>query len=62
MYSKICAIEFIPNSLVNKPINYNIKVVGSTKSFYKASSQGDWRSPPHHYVLYITALVEKGNK
>lgn len=55
----VAAIEFIPNSPVNKPINYNIKVVGSTKSFYRASSQGDWRLPPHHYVLYVTALVEK---
>jgi CarboxypepD_reg-like domain len=58
----VAAIEFIPNSPVNKPINYNIKVVGSTKSFYRASSQGDWRLPPHHYVLYVTALVEKGAK
>ena len=58
----VAAIEFIPNSPINKPINYNIKVVGSTKSFYRASSQGDWRLPPHHYVLYVTALVEKNNK
>jgi len=55
----VVAIEFIPNSPVNKPINYNIKVVGSTKSFYRNSSQGDWRMPPHHYVLYVTALTEK---
>lgn len=58
----VTAIEFIPNSPVNKPINYNIKVVGSTKSFYRASSQGDWRLPPHHYVLYVSALVEKNNR
>jgi hypothetical protein len=57
----VAAIEFIPNSPVNKPISYNVKVVGSTKSFYRASSQGDWRLPPHHYVLYVTALVEKGS-
>jgi len=58
----VAAIEFIPNSPVNKPINYNIKVVGATKSFYRASSQGDWRLPPHHYVLYVTALAEKTSK
>ena len=58
----VAAIEFIPNSPVNKPINYNIKVVGSTKSFYRSSSQGDWRLPPHHYVLYVSALAEKNNK
>lgn len=58
----VAAIEFIPNSPINKPINYNIKLVGSTKSFYRASSQGDWRLPPHHYVLYVSALVEKNNK
>ena len=58
----VAAIEFLPNSPVNKPIKYNIKVVGSTKSFYRASSQGDWRLPPDHYVFYVTALVEKNNK
>jgi len=58
----VVSIEFLPNSPVNKPINYNIKVVGSTKSFYRASSLGDWRSPPHHYVLFVTALVKKGGK
>lgn len=58
----VAAIEFIPNNPINKPINYNIKVVGSTKSFYRSSSQGDWRLPPHHYVLYVTALVEKSTK
>jgi len=58
----VVAIEFIPNQPVNKPINYNVKVVGSTKSFYRASSQGDWRLPPHHYVLYVTALVGNSSK
>lgn len=55
----VAAVEFIPNYPVNKPINYNIKIAGSTKSFYRNSSQGDWRLPPHHYVLYVTALCEK---
>ncbi len=55
----VAGIEFLPNSPVNKPINYNIKVVGATKSFYRNSSQGDWRLPPHHYVLYVTALSNK---
>jgi hypothetical protein len=58
----VVSIEFIPNNPINKPINYNIKLVGATKSFYRASSQGDWRLPPLHYVLYVSALVEKNNK
>jgi len=58
----VVSIEFIPNNPINKPINYDIKLAGATKSFYRASSQGDWRLPPHHYVLYVSALVEKNNK
>jgi len=55
----VIALEFIPASPNIGPINYDIKIVGATKSFMRASSQGDWKLPPHHYVLYVTALMDK---
>ncbi len=60
--SFVVAIEFIPSQKRNAPIYYEIKLGGSAKSFVRTSSQGEWSVPPHHYRLFITALVsEKKN-
>jgi len=53
----VVAIEFIPTGKRNNPIYYEVKLGGSAKSFMRASSQGEWIVPPHHYRLFITALV-----
>ena len=53
----VVALEFIPSGKRNVPIYYELKLGGSSKSFVRTSSQGDWSVPPHHYRLYITALV-----
>lgn len=59
----VVAIEFIPTKIQNKPIYYEVKLGGSSKSFVRTSSQGEWSVPPHHYRLFITALVsDKKNK
>jgi predicted alpha/beta superfamily hydrolase len=59
----IVAIEFIPRQKKNNPIYYEVKLGGSSKSFVRTSSQGEWSVPPHHYRLFITALVSgKNNK
>ncbi|MBX7108697.1 MAG: carboxypeptidase-like regulatory domain-containing protein [Chitinophagales bacterium] len=55
--SFVVALEFIPIQKKNKPIYYEIKLGGSSKSFVRTSSQGEWNVPPHHYRLFITALV-----
>ncbi len=53
----VVAIEFIPTPMKNNPIYYEVKLGGSSKSFVRTSSQGDWAVPPHHYRLFVTALV-----
>lgn len=61
--SFVVAIEFIPTKKKNYPIYYEIKLGGSSKSFVRTSSQGEWSVPPHHYRLFVTALVaDKKNK
>ena len=58
----VVGIEFIPApDRKNKPIQYEIKLGGSTQSFVRNSSQGSWNIPPHHYRLYVTALTDKSN-
>lgn len=54
----VVSIEFIPTQKKINPIYYEIKIGGSSKSFVRSSSQGEWSVPPHHYRLYITALVD----
>lgn len=61
--SFVVAIEFIPTKKKNTQIYYEVKLGGSLKSFVRTSSQGEWTVPPHHYRLFITALVtDKKNK
>ena len=58
--SFIAAIEFLPEPKKDlKPIYYEVKLGGSSRSFYRKNSQGTWNRPPHHYCLYVTALVDK---
>lgn len=54
----IASLEFLPESTDSqKPISYEVKLGGSSKSFYRRNSLGDWNTPPHHYCLHVTALV-----
>ena len=56
----IIALEFLPEEHKQlKPISYEVKLGGSTKSFYRRNSLGNWNRPPHHYCMYITALVNE---
>jgi len=52
----VLGIEFIPDEN-NQQLRYEIKLGGSAKSFER-SGDGDWHIPPHHYRMYITALVD----
>jgi predicted alpha/beta superfamily hydrolase len=54
------SIEFIPENKegINQ-IYYEVKIGGASRSFYRRSSLGSWNIPPHHYCLYVTALVDK---
>jgi len=53
----VVAIEFIPTEKKSNQIYYEVKIGGPSKSFVRASSQGEWSIPPAHYRLFITALV-----
>ncbi len=53
----IVAVEFIPNKNKN-PISYEVKLGGTSKSFFRSSSLGQWNTPPHHYRMYVTTLED----
>jgi hypothetical protein len=48
-------LEFMPGKT---NIQYEVKLGGRTKSFFRQHSLGEWQTPPHHYRLYITALTD----
>ena len=58
----VVSIELIPTKPKPERINYEIKLGGSSKSFLKTSSMGDWAVPPHHFRLFVTALVDSDRK
>ncbi|MFD1145221.1 alpha/beta hydrolase-fold protein [Larkinella insperata] len=57
----LAAIEFIPeaDSPPSTPIAYEVKLGGASRSFYRKNSLGRWNTPPHHYCIYVTALVDQ---
>jgi hypothetical protein len=56
----VAALEFLPETKKGlQPISYEVKLGGSSRSFYRRNSLGKWNRPPHHYCLYVTALVDK---
>jgi predicted alpha/beta superfamily hydrolase len=52
----VVAIEFMPTKNKTQPIYYEVKIGGSTKSFVRTSSLGEWQVPPHHYRMFVTAF------
>jgi predicted alpha/beta superfamily hydrolase len=56
----VAAIEFFPSK--GKDIKYEVKLGGTTKTFFRSSSQGQWQMPPHHYRLFVTALTSADAK
>ena len=58
----VVSLEFLPDPTTKNPIRYEIKLGGRSRSFYKKNSQGEWHVPPHHYLMYVTALVPEKTK
>ncbi|MGO4291118.1 alpha/beta hydrolase-fold protein [Chitinophaga sp. RAB17] len=58
----VAAIEFIPLEKKTAPIYYEVKLGGSARSFTRPQSQGEWRVPPHHYRMFMTALVSNNRR
>lgn len=57
----VATLEFMPqHKQGTEPISYEVKLGGTSKSFYRRSSLGTWSTPPHHYCLNVTALVNEG--
>jgi predicted alpha/beta superfamily hydrolase len=56
----LMSLEFIPETDNDiKQIFYEVKLGGSSKSFFRKTSLGQWTRPPHHYCLYATATTDK---
>lgn len=54
----VVGIEFLsPLTDGQKPIAYEIKLGGTSKSFVRNNGEKEWKVPPHHFKLHITALV-----
>ncbi|MDQ1085525.1 alpha/beta hydrolase-fold protein [Siphonobacter sp. SORGH_AS_1065] len=55
----LAVLELIPEpgSAALKPLSYEIKLGGRSKSFYRKKNSDIWHTPPHHYCLSVTALV-----
>ncbi len=48
----LMSLEFIPETDNDvKQIFYEVKLGGSSKSFFRKTSLGQWTRPPHHYCL-----------
>jgi len=59
----VIGLEFLPAVNVNaKPIQYEVKMGGKIRSYFRSHSQADWRVPPHHYKMFITELVSAETK
>ena len=54
----IVAIEFIPDKN-KKQVAYEVKLGGTSRSFVRSSSLGEWNTPPHHYRMFVTTLEDK---
>lgn len=56
----LVSLEFIPETTKDvKQILYEVKIGGSSKSYFRKSSLGQWTRPPRHYCLYVTAITER---
>lgn len=56
----LVSVEFIPEPDKDvKQIHYEVKIGGSSKSFFRKTSLGQWTRPPHHYCLYVTAVTDR---
>ncbi len=56
----LVSLEFIPETEKEvSQIYYEVKIGGSSKSFFRKTSLGQWTRPPHHYCLYATVITDK---
>lgn len=53
----VLGLTFQPDRTTGPAVPYEIKIGGSAKSFARPAGQADWRVPPHHYRLYVTARM-----
>lgn len=58
----VVGITFLPAPQARTPVSYEVKLGGTAKSFARTGSRADWHIPPHHYLLYVTALVAGSTK
>ncbi len=56
--SFLATLEFLSDATVTRPIAYEIKLGGRSKSFYRRKGSSTWNTPPHHYCLFVTARMD----
>lgn len=54
----VAAVRFLPEDKEQQPISYEVKLGGTSKSSYRRGPEDPWSTPPHHYCLYVTALLD----
>lgn len=58
----VLGLEIWPPNGTRYAVPYEVKLGGSAKSFARATGEKEWRVPPHHYRLYVTARVPDNKK
>ncbi|WP_324680563.1 alpha/beta hydrolase-fold protein [Hymenobacter sp. GOD-10R] len=53
----VVGLTFLLTAKPACPVPVDIKLGGSAKSFARPAGATEWRVPPHHYRLYITAQM-----
>lgn len=52
----LAAIEVMPETGSDQKVVYEVKLGGTSRSYFRRSGEDDWTRPPHHYCLYVTAV------
>lgn len=53
----VAGIEFLSGLKGSQNIDFEVKLGGSSKSFNRDMNNEQWQTIPHHYLMYLTALV-----
>lgn len=56
--SVVASIRFLPVASEKSPFNYEIKLGGASRSYYRRAESDSWHTAPHHYCMYVSALAK----
>lgn len=55
----LAAVEFVADGAARQKILYDVKIGGTSRSYYRLGPAEQWMRPPHHYCLYVTAITDE---